>query len=76
MEKEQNLTLTLAASKSLRSMPSRRGIEPTRKAASMSLKAVASSVVATTPSSSGKAQSLISITTPSRTPCIMGISNR
>jgi len=40
---------TLALSKSLRSMPSLRGIAPTNKATSTSLKAVSSLSVGTTP---------------------------
>lgn len=67
---------TLAANKSLRSIPSRRGMAPTKKAASRSLNATSSLVVATTECTRGKAQSVISRTTPLSTPSHIGISNR
>ena len=64
-----------ALSKSPRSMPSLRGIAPTRKAASISPKAVSALSVHTTPASNGNAQSSSSIRTPSSAPRAGVISN-
>uniref|UniRef100_A0A1L8D7X2 Uncharacterized protein n=1 Tax=Nyssomyia neivai TaxID=330878 RepID=A0A1L8D7X2_9DIPT len=67
---------TFAARRSLRSIPSLRGIAPTRNAAATSLNATAGSSVAITFASSGNAQSSSSITTPPKTPIIGGMSKR
>ncbi len=57
-----------AESRSARSMPALRGIEPTRIAMSTSPNAVSASSVQTTSDSSGNAQSSSSIRTPSSAP--------
>ena len=63
-------------SRSPRSMPALRGMEPTSSAHEVPSKAVLRSEVATTSASSGKAQSSISMTTPSSTPMAGSISSR
>nr|CAD7455744.1 unnamed protein product [Timema tahoe] len=57
-------------------MPCFLGIEPTKKAASTSLNATAGSSVGITSCTKCNAQSLISMTTPSNTPIIGGMSNK
>ena len=64
-----------ASSRSLRSMPGPRGLEPTRSAMSVPSKATFGSSVATMPRSSGNAQSSISMTTPRRASMAGGISS-
>ena len=56
--------LPLSFSRSARSMPGPRGLEPTRMAQSASLNATSGSSVSTMPCSSGKAQSSSSMATP------------
>ena len=65
----------LADSRSARSMPALRGIDPTRMAMSASPNAVSASSVHTTSDSSGKAQSSSSIRTPSSAPSAGVISS-
>ena len=62
--------------RSPRSMPALRGMEPTRSAHDVPSKAVLRSEVATMSCTSGKAQSSISITTPSSTRMAGSISSR
>ena len=63
-------------SRSPRSMPALRGTEPTRSAHDVPSKAVLRSEVATMSCTSGKAQSSISMTTPSSTFMAGSISSR
>ena len=63
-------------SRSLRSIPALRGIDPTSSAHDVPSKAVLASEVASMPARSGKAQSSSSITTPSRAPMAGSISSR
>ena len=66
----------LTLSRSPRSMPALRGTEPTSSAHEVPSKAVLRSEVATMSVTSGKAQSSISMTTPSRTLSAGSISSR
>ena len=66
----------LTLSRSPRSMPALRGMEPTRSAQDVPSKAVLRSEVATMSCSSGKAQSSSSMTTPSSTFMAGSISSR
>ncbi len=66
----------LTLSRSPRSMPALRGTDPTSRAHDVPSKAVLRSAVATISVTSGKAQSSISITTPSSTPRAGSISSR
>ena len=68
--------LPLIPSKSFRSMPALRGMLPTSSAQLISRNPSSRSAVGTIDSSSGKAQSCNSITTPSSIPRALGISMR
>ena len=65
----------LASSRSARSIPALRGIEPTSSATCTPSKATLASSEVVTPESSGKAQSSSSMTTPSRAPIAGVISS-
>ncbi len=66
----------LMVSRSLRSMPALRGIEPTSSAHDVPSKAALASEVGSIPARSGKAQSSSSMTTPASAPMAGSISSR
>ena len=66
----------LMVSRSLRSIPALRGIDPTSNAHDVPSKAVLASEVGSMPARSGKAQSSSSMTTPCSAPMAGSISSR